>query len=182
MRLIIKNLLIILIVFAFTFAIAFYERSKVADFYYSADEDLMVAELPPFEFRSLESNEIITKESYSPETALMIHFWGTWCGPCIPELPQIIRLAERLEDKNIKFLLIAVNDKRTDVEKFLTRFKNLPSNIVVLLDIEGSGMTSFGTVKVPESYLYMQRKSAKRYIGPQEWDKPYYFTQLSKIL
>lgn len=39
---------------------------------------------------------------------VVLHFWGTWCGPCIRELPHIVHLQESLRDQR-DFRLLAVS-------------------------------------------------------------------------
>ncbi len=67
----------------------------------------------------------------------LINFWGTWCPPCIRELPQIVELAERFSDRE-DFRLYAVScgqgsDEQLDplreqTEAFLeARGTNLPT-------------------------------------------------------
>ena len=43
-------------------------------------------------------------------------------------------------------------------------------------------MNSFGTVKVPETHIYFQRRSAKRLIGPQRWQNTYFAHELRQLL
>jgi thiol-disulfide isomerase/thioredoxin len=33
----------------------------------------------------------------------MLDFWATWCGPCIAEMPALLRLAEEHEPKGLVF-------------------------------------------------------------------------------
>lgn len=37
-----------------------------------------------------------------------IDFWGTWCAPCIEEMPNAKKLREALKDKEVVFLYMAV--------------------------------------------------------------------------
>ncbi len=40
-----------------------------------------------------------------------IDLWATWCGPCKQETPYFLKLAERMQGKNIVFLSLSVDRK-----------------------------------------------------------------------
>ena len=145
----------------------------------------MVQMLPSFEVESFPSGKKISSENIHDDhhELLVVHFWGTWCPPCIPEFPKLLQFARELsKDSRIKFLAVSVMDKWSDVEKFMKKFKNLPTNFHLVLDQKGATMSSFGTVKVPETHYYLKKRSAKRFIGPQEWQNPFFLQELRKLL
>tara|TARA_B110000503_G_scaffold143430_1_gene244820 strand:- start:3302 stop:4297 length:996 start_codon:yes stop_codon:yes gene_type:complete len=46
-----------------------------------------------------------------------IDVWATWCAPCRAEIPFLIKLEEKLHDKNIAFVSISI-DQEKDKEKW----------------------------------------------------------------
>ncbi len=46
--------------------------------------------------------------------AFVLTFWGTWCGPCKAELPDLVKLADDYQSKGAT--LLAVNDYNEDPE------------------------------------------------------------------
>ncbi len=42
---------------------------------------------------------------------LVVNFWATWCGPCRKEIPEFIRMQQRLGDKGLQFVGIAIDEK-----------------------------------------------------------------------
>ena len=40
---------------------------------------------------------------------LVINFWATWCAPCRQEIPEFIRLQERLGERGLQFVGIAID-------------------------------------------------------------------------
>lgn len=52
---------------------------------------------------------------------LVINFWGTWCPPCIEEIPHFIRLQERYREQGVVFVGIAI-DRVEPVQRFIRQF------------------------------------------------------------
>lgn len=68
------------------------------------------------------------------DSTLVVHFWATWCKPCIEELPHFEELAQEYRTKKVIFLLVSldfVNDIHTKVEPFLLK-NSIKSQVVVL--------------------------------------------------
>jgi len=56
--------------------------------------------------------------------AVLLHFWATWCPPCRVELPEMNKLAEKLDtDKNAKlaFLAVCVSDQEKSRADFMKK-------------------------------------------------------------
>ena len=50
---------------------------------------------------------------------IFLNFWGTWCPPCRAEWPSIQALYESKKEKELNFVLIAMQDEEETVKKFL---------------------------------------------------------------
>jgi thiol-disulfide isomerase/thioredoxin len=69
------------------------------------------------------------------DTTLVVHFWATWCKPCIEELPNYEKLSQEFIKKKIRFLLVSMDfpkDLKDKIEPFIA--KNNINSEVVLLD------------------------------------------------
>ena len=179
-----QKIFFIVALMTLTFFYSRYERGKI-EVLTSSDNLLILQELPEFIAKELNTNNVISNQSLlaTKSTGIMVHFWGTWCAPCEAEFPEMLAFARSLEATNVKILLLAVNDQEDAVKKFLKRFGDLPKNTIVAIDQNGESLEKFGTVKVPETYYFnSDGKNLRKFVGPQEWKKPYYLAQVMRLL
>lgn len=52
---------------------------------------------------------------------LVINFWGTWCAPCLKELPAFRNLSERFS-KEVIFIGLAIDSPAKEVKMLVERF------------------------------------------------------------
>lgn len=83
---------------------------------------------------------------------ILIHFWASWCAPCVTEFPELIEYAR----KN-RLTVIALSLDTTDgaMDRFLKRLKRpLPETIYIARDADKHiAENLYGTFRLPETYL-----------------------------
>lgn len=102
----------------------------------------------------------------SPVT--LLHFWSTWCPPCVEEAPAINRLAaEMAGERDFRVLMVAVEDDITKVSRFPGVDKDR-----VLYDPKWEIAHRYGTRQLPESHLLVDGKVVRKWVGATAWDDP----------
>ncbi len=102
---------------------------------------------------------------------VMVHFWATWCPPCVEELPALDRFYRSMTGTDIQFLAVSVDENgAAAVVPFMKKY-NLA--LPVLFDPGAPVSHSYGTFKFPETYI-LDRSGIVRYkvIGPADWSYP----------
>jgi cytochrome c biogenesis protein CcmG, thiol:disulfide interchange protein DsbE len=81
---------------------------------------------------------------------VVIDFFGSWCGPCQAEQPELVKFARAHQgDPDVAMVGIMYTDKKADAQSFYRRTgANWP-----ILDDDGSTALSFGVTGVPETYI-----------------------------
>lgn len=54
---------------------------------------------------------------------LLVNFWGTWCKPCLKELPEFDRLYRRYRKHGLTLVAIATDEDPEPVREFMQRRK-----------------------------------------------------------
>lgn len=139
--------------------------------------------MPEASFETLEGDQFPLSSLKSD--LLIVHYWATWCAPCEAELPELLKFINTFKDKpDVRFLLVAVNDDIMKVKKHL-KSQSIPENasITWLMDNKNVHKDIFGTVRVPETYVFSSDKmTLKKFSGPQEWSKPMFFQTFDEFL
>lgn len=178
------KILIIALIFIVTLGYSFFEKKNLES-YLKTENLLILKKLPKFSVDDSYSSSKLTSELMLKNKKLIIvHFWGSWCGPCLTEFPEMLDLAEKYEDKDIIFYLISVNDTKIAMNKFLKRFKDkMPKNTVISLDKSGMMLELFGTNKVPETFIFTKDGiTLRKFVGPQPWSNKGISDQLDTYL
>jgi thiol-disulfide isomerase/thioredoxin len=68
---------------------------------------------------------------------LYVDLWATWCGPCIKEIPDLLKLEAEYRGKDITFLSVSF-DKEADVQKW-KEFIKTNTMIDIQLRAENAG-------------------------------------------
>src|SRR5438552_1479116 len=40
---------------------------------------------------------------------VVLNFWATWCPPCVDEMPSLVQMQSRLQDKGVTVLAVSVD-------------------------------------------------------------------------
>ena len=63
---------------------------------------------PPFRLEKFGGGSISSSELRGK--VVMLDFWATWCGPCIAEMPVLLKLAGEYEPRGVVFLAASRDD------------------------------------------------------------------------
>lgn len=170
-----KNFILIILFFLFPLSLTFPQtvELKVGD------------KAPKFYLRSLNGDDFFLSDYCgklrkpwidSTKYIIVLDFFATWCQPCLKELPQVERAAQKYQDKHVKFFMIDLKEDEATVKKFLRHRKiHLP----ILMDIYGVVADKYGVNSLPR--LFVIAKSGKILLAKKGYSSDI-FSQITMII
>ncbi len=65
-------------------------------------------EFASFAAKDIDGNEV-TQEVLAKAELTVMNVWGTFCGPCLREMPALGKLASEYKDKNVQFIGVVID-------------------------------------------------------------------------
>lgn len=100
---------------------------------------------------------------------VLLHFWASWCEPCLDELPKLVEFASAFSGRPLTLVTVTLDERWEDALKVLPDRPDT-EGVVALRDPEAKVSKAYGTFEVPETYLIdPQSRLITKWVGPQDW-------------
>lgn len=103
---------------------------------------------PNFSLQDMDGNSYKLSD-YEGE-GVFLNFWGTWCAPCVKEMPAMDRQFEVYKDQGVNVLAVNIAQSDFEVQSFVDRFG---LSFPVAIDNSKSVMTAYNIRPLPTTVL-----------------------------
>lgn len=107
---------------------------------------------------------------------VVLHFWATWCGPCLKEIPELLKLAQRIRTEGYSFVTVAIDEDWATIHRFFANHPDLAplkDHTVMILDPRAEIAGKYRSARFPETFLINDRLVVdNKFIGAQPWNDP----------
>ncbi len=62
-----------------------------------------------FETTDLDGNKVSSEDIFGDHKITIVNLWGSFCGPCINEMPDLEKLNQKLEDKDCGMIGVVID-------------------------------------------------------------------------
>jgi peroxiredoxin len=100
---------------------------------------------------------------------VLLNFWATWCPPCVEEMPSLVQLQHKMNDR-VTVLAVSVDVDANGYSKFLQKHN---INLLTVRDPDQKSNALYGTFKFPETYVIdREGRIRRKFIGAVNWNDP----------
>ena len=109
-----------------------------------------LTEAQKFSLKNLDGGVTDLSRVLTQKKLVLINFWATWCGFCVEEMPDLVKLQAKNEAKSFTVLAVNVGESAKRASSFAKKHK---LNFPVVLDQDNAVSQNYGLVGIPMSFL-----------------------------
>jgi peroxiredoxin len=100
---------------------------------------------------------------------VFLNIWGTWCVPCIEEMPTMERLFHTYKDRKFQMLAISIDNDWKEVNGF---YKEHNLSLPAFLDPGHQVANLYKVFKYPETFLIDANGYVVKHTWQENWSDP----------
>jgi cytochrome c biogenesis protein CcmG/thiol:disulfide interchange protein DsbE len=110
---------------------------------------------------------------------VVLNFWGTFCAPCIEEMPSLVEMQRRMRARGVTVVAVSIDQDENAYHQFL---KQHNIDMLTVWDPSQKTASLYGTHGWPETYIIDRNgKMRRKFIGAVDWTQPEITDFLSKL-
>jgi peroxiredoxin len=110
---------------------------------------------------------------------VVLNFWGTFCPPCIEEMPSLVEMQRRMKAKGVTVVAVSIDEDEGAYRLFL---KQHNVDLLTVRDAAQTVPALYGTHGWPETYIIDRSGVMRRkFIGAVDWTEPEITDFLNKL-
>jgi len=63
------------------------------------------------------TGDTLDETVFSDHKLVMVNYWATWCGPCVSEIPDLVKISKEYADKGFEIVGVLTGDDDIDGAK-----------------------------------------------------------------
>jgi peroxiredoxin len=125
------------------------------------------AQAPDVRFATLDGQRFSTADLRGK--VVLVNFWGTYCGPCLKEMPEVIEAHRRFAPRGYETVAVAVRQDREEKVAAFARERALPFKVVY--DASGDIAREFDKVRITPTVFVLDRQGRvlAKAVGKPDW-------------
>ena len=122
---------------------------------------------PDVRFATLEGERFSTADLRGK--VVLVNFWGTYCGPCLREMPKVLDTHRKFAPRGFETVAVAVRQDRPEKVAEFARQHALPFKVV--FDASGEIARAFDKVRITPTIFVFDREGRvlAKAVGEPDW-------------
>jgi len=115
----------------------------------------------------------LVQNSIKSGKKVILHFWASWCSPCIMEIPELVEFAKNPENqKKFDIVVLSLDYTIEDLQKFIKSFPELNSKLFIQQWDKFSYVSKvFNVDKLPSTVVIGPDLKVQKTDGVVDWKR-----------
>ncbi len=132
---------------------------------------------PDFSIKD-QSGRVVKLSDYRGKL-VFLNFWGTWCQPCVKEMPAMEKMYQTFKDRKFQMLAISIDNDWKEVNEF---YKEHNLTLPDFLDPGHQIARLYKVEKFPETFLIDGNGHVVKHTWYEDWAGPRVMTYLDSLI
>lgn len=111
---------------------------------------------------------------------ILLNFWASWCGPCVKEIPSLMRLKDILKNRDFEIVTVNVGESQDKIKAFK---EYVDFDLPIAMDIDGNVIRDWKVYAYPSNFVLNKNgRIALSLKGAVEWDESNIVDTISRLL
>lgn len=106
------------------------------------------------------NKKTVTLSQFKRDKCVLLHFWATWCSPCMQEVPALKKISEQYNSRDLQIISIASPSSK--YEDYLATIKKFGMDWINIYNDEDL-IVKYGNQPIPRIYLIDKNGELKYY-------------------
>jgi peroxiredoxin len=106
---------------------------------------------PEFSVKDIKGNTITL--SNLKDKIVLLDFWATWCGPCLPEIPYLKKIYAENRNKGLVMIGISLDENVSNLQKFIEGQNITWQQVLSEKKWEGALVKLYNVTAIPRTYV-----------------------------
>lgn len=125
-------------------------RSEIVGQQHTESEDSTVNELIiNFSMTDINGNDVDVVDEFAKHDITIIDFWASWCGPCVHEMPNLVKIYNEYKNKGLGIVGVSLDE---DKRQWQNAVNSMNMTWIQLSDLQGwnnSAAQKYGIQAIP---------------------------------
>jgi len=116
------------------------------------------------------TEDTLDQSIFTDNKLVMVNYWATWCGPCVAEIPDLIKISEDYADKGFAIVGVLTGDDDIDGAKQFIADQGMSYPVVLLEEFFADNAVGIQAIPTTMFFDSTGKQIGETVVGSRSYD------------